>query len=127
MMSRFCRYIAKVFDFGAALHTLTDSRTQAQISTASVWASAFAMFATRQGSLNAIESELNVPKRLEALVGNRKPSADTIGRAMGKIDSAGLRKMLRDINHRLRRKKALDNNPWALRFAAVDGHEFFSQ
>lgn len=127
MMARFCRYIEKVFDFAAALETVRDSRKKPQIPAASVWTSAFFMFATRQHSLNAIESELRTPKRLEALVGRRKPSADTIGRVMGLIDSDALRKILRDINHRLRRKKALDNNPWALRFAAVDGHEFFSQ
>ena len=127
MMARFCRYIEKVFDFGAALATLRDSRSKPQIPTSAVWMSAFLMFATRRGSLNAIESELRMPRRLEALVGSRKPSADTVGRVMGEIDSASVRKILRDNNHRLRRKKALDDNPWALRFAAVDGHEFFSQ
>lgn len=127
MMARFARYIEKVFDFGQALATLRDSRTRPQIPTASVWTSAFLMFATRGGSLNALESELRVPKRLEALVGRRKPSADTIGRVMAQTHTAPLRKILRDNNHRLRRKKALDDNPWALRFAAVDGHEFFSQ
>ena len=127
MMARFCCYIEKVFDFAAALETLRDARTRPQIPTSAVWMSAFVMFLTRRGSLNAIESELAVPRRLEALMGKRKPSADTVGRVMGDIDSASLREILRDNNHRLRRKKALDDNPWALRFAAVDGHEFFSQ
>ncbi len=127
MMRRFCCYIDKVFDFTASLGTLRDTRPQPQIPTAAVWTSAFFMIATRRGSLNAIESELRVPRRLEPLVGPRKPSADTVGRVMGQIDSGPLRRMLRENNHRLRRKKALDENPWALRFAAVDGHEFFSQ
>lgn len=29
------------------------------------------------------------------------------------------------VNHKLRRNKALDDNPWALRFAAFGGHIFF--
>jgi len=127
MMARFCRYIDKVFDFTAALRTLRDARTRPQIPTSAVWTSVFFMFATRRGSLNAIESELRAPRRLEPLVGRDKPSADTAGRVMGQIDVGPLHRMLRDNNHRLRRKKALEHNPWALRFAAVDGHEFFSQ
>ena len=35
--------------------------------------------------------------------------------------------MLSGVNHKLRRNKALEDNPWALRFVALDGHEFFSQ
>lgn len=127
MMARFARYIEKVFDFSASLGALRDSRTKAQIPTAAVWTSALLLFVTRRGSLNAFESELRVAGRLEALVGRRKPSADTIGRVMGLIDGAALRRILRWANHRLRRNKALDDNPWALRFVAVDGHEFFSQ
>jgi hypothetical protein len=127
MMTRFARYIEKVFDFSASLATLEDSRAKPQIPTASVWTSAFVLFVTRLGSLNALESELRVPGRLEGLVGRRKPSADTIGRIMGEIFSWSLRGILRGLNHRLRRNKALDDNPWALRFAVVDGHEFFSQ
>ncbi len=126
-MRRFCGYIDKVFGFTASLRTLCDTRVGPQIPTSSVWATAFFTIATRRGSLNAIESELRVPGRLERLVGRDKPSADTVGRVMGQIDSGSLRRMLRENNHRLRRKKALDENPWALRFAAVDGHEFFSQ
>jgi len=127
MMTRLCRYIDKVFDFTASLRALRDTRAQPQIPTSAVWTSAFFMFVMRQGSLNAIESELRVPRRLEPLVGPRKPSADTIARVMGMIDAETLRQILRENNRRLRRKKALEDNPWALRFAAVDGHEFFSQ
>jgi hypothetical protein len=127
MMARFCRHIEKVFGFPASLQTLHDTRSQPQIPASAVWLSAFVLFATGRRSLHAMESELRMPRRLEALVGRRKPSADTMGRVMGSIDAAPLRRMLRDNNHRLRRKKALADNPWALRCAAVDGHEFFSQ
>lgn len=126
MFSRFCRYMDKVFDFSGSVSTLRDRRLKPRIPTASVWLSAFAMFATRRGSLNAIETSLRIPKRLDRLVGPRKPSADTIGRTFCLIDPEPLRAMLCRIDHRLGRNKALYND-WPLRIVAVDGHEFFSQ
>jgi ribosomal 50S subunit-associated protein YjgA (DUF615 family) len=85
------------------------------------------MGVTRLGSLNALEGELRVPRRWEKIVGARKPSADRIGQVMDQIDPEPLRDMLSGINHKLRRNKALDESPWPLRFAVLDGHEFFSQ
>jgi hypothetical protein len=58
MMSRFCRYVEKVFDFGQRVKAIQDTRQKPRIPTAAIWLSAFLMFATRRGSLNAIESEL---------------------------------------------------------------------
>lgn len=78
MFSRFCRYIDKVFNFCELTLTLRDSRQRPQISTASIWLSAFTMFVTRRGSLNAIETSLRIPKRLDGLIGPRKPSADIL-------------------------------------------------
>lgn len=126
MMSRFCRYVEKVFGFGEWLARLSDSRTSPQIPTAAAWTSGFLMAAMRLGSLHAMESELRIAKRLDGLVGRRKPSADTLGRVYSLIDPAGQREMLGDIVHRLGRNKVLENR-WGLRFVAVDGHEFFSQ
>ncbi|NQU44692.1 hypothetical protein HQ520_15485 [bacterium] len=60
-------------------------------------------------------------------MGPRKPSPDSIARIVDSMDSEGLREALSEINHRLRRNKVLDESPWALRFVALDGHEFFSQ
>jgi hypothetical protein len=127
MMARFCRYIEKVFHASARIEALHDSRTKPQIPTRSVFLSAMMMFVARLGSLNAIESELRVPRRWEKIVGERKASADTIGRVVGLIDPETLRDLLSGFNHQLRRNKVLDHSPWALRFAALDGHEFFSQ
>ena len=58
MFSRFYRYTDKVFNFSDEVATLKDFRIKPQISTSSVWLSAFAMFATRRRSLNAIETLL---------------------------------------------------------------------
>ena len=70
MMSRFARYVEKVFDFGQRVRTLQDTRQKPRIPTAAIWLSAFLMFATRRGSLNAMESELHRSKRLECLIGS---------------------------------------------------------
>jgi len=125
MLSRFFRYLDKVFDFGLWVEGLSDARVRTQCSTASIWLSGFMMFAMRRGSLNAIEQDLRVPKRLDALMDGVKPSADTIGRVFALMDPGQFRSMLSRINHRLGRNKALTTD-WPLRFAAVDGHEFFS-
>jgi len=125
MLSRFLRYIDKVFDFRRSLESLSDTRACARRSTASVWLCGLLMFLTRRGSLNGIEQDLRVPKRLDRLLAGGKPSADTIGRVFGLMDSGPLRAKLCGINHRLRRNKALATM-WPLWFAAVDGHEFFS-
>jgi len=127
MMARFCRYIEKVYDWGERIAILRDSREKPQIPTRSVFLCAFMMFVNRLGSLNAMESELRVPRRWEKIVGERKPSADTIGLVAGKIDPETLRDLLCAINHQLRRNKALDESPWPLRVVNLDGHEFFSQ
>jgi hypothetical protein len=125
MMSRFCRYVEKVFDFGQRVKAIHDSRPKPRIPTAAIWLSAFLMFVTRRGSLNAMELELRRPKRLEGLIGFRKPSADRMGDVFCLIASEQLRAMLSGINHQLGRNKVFDREG-PLRFVALDGHEFFS-
>jgi len=126
MMVRFCRYVEKVFDFGQRVKALEDSRKKPRIPTAAIWLSVFFMFATRRGSLNAIESERYRSKRLECLIGFQKPSADRMGDVFCLIPSEQLRAMLSGINHQLGRNKVFSKEG-PLRFAALDGHEFFSQ
>ncbi len=126
MMRRFCCYIDKVFDFSDRVRQIGDTRQKPRIPTSAIWMSAFMMFAMHRRSLNAIESELRVPKRLDGLVGSAKPSADRIGDVFCLIPPEDLRTMLCGINHQLGRNKVFDKaGPW--RFVALDGHEFFSQ
>lgn len=127
MMARFVRYVEKVFALSDGVARLRDSRQKPQIETSAIFLSAMMMCVTRLRSLNALEGELRGPGRWEKILGDRKPSADSIGRVTALMGSDLLRDMLSGINHRLRRNKALDENPWPLRFAAFDGHEFFSQ
>jgi hypothetical protein len=127
MMARFFRYAEKVFDLRERVGQLKDSRQEPQIPTGSVWLSGLMMFATRRGSLNAIESDLRRPKRLESWVGRHRPSADTLGRVYAQMDSEGLREMLSGINHQIKRNKALGlpKGP-ALLWLGVDGHELYA-
>ena len=126
MMSRFCRYVQKVFDFGQRVKAIQDSRQKPRIPTAAIWLSTFFMFVTRRKSLNAIEWELYRSKRFDCLVGSQKPSADRMGDVFCLIPSEQLRSMLSGINHQLGRNKVFGKEgPW--RFAALDGHVFFSQ
>ncbi len=127
MMARFCRCVEKVYALSERVAQLTDSRQQPQIDTGVIFLSAMMMCVTRQRSLNAMEGECRAPGRWENILGSRKPSADTLGRVVCLMDSEALRDMLSEINHQLKRNKALDENPWPLRFVAFDGHEFFSQ
>ena len=126
MMARFCRYIEKVFDFGQKMSTLCDARTRPRIPTLCLWGSVFFLFVMRRRSLNAMESELRRPKRMDRLIGTLKPSADRMGDIMALIEPDQLRERLCRINHQLGRNKVFaKGRPW--RFVAVDGHEFFSQ
>ena len=127
MMARFCRYLEKVFDWSTRVAGLGDARLKPQIPTAAIFTSALMMCVARLRSLNALEGELRVPRRWEKIVGPRKPSADCVGRVVALMDPEELRDSLSGVNHTLRRNKALEDNPWALRFVALDAHEFFSQ
>ncbi len=126
MMSRFGRYVEKVFDFGQRVRAIQDTRQKPRIPTTTIWLSVFLMFATRRGSLNAIDSELHRSKRFERLIGCHQPSADRMGDVFCLIPSEQLRTMLSEINHQLGRNKVFEKEG-PLRFAALDGHEFFSQ
>jgi len=126
MMIRFCRYIEKVFDFGHQIQTLRDARKRPRIPTRALWGSVLFLFVMRYRSLNAMESELRWPRRMEHVIGRIKPSADRMGDVLGLMEPDPWREMLSWINHRVGRNKALRND-WPLRVAALDGHEFFSQ
>jgi len=125
MMSRFCRYVDKCFHFHDLLSCFTDTRLKPQRSSAAVFASVFALFACNRTSLNSLEKDLvRLPSRLQGLVGPRPPSIDTLGRVYSLADSDGVRQILVQVHHRLKRNKALADGD-DLKVAAVDGHEFF--
>jgi Transposase DDE domain len=126
MMRRFCCYVDKCFHLQELFFTLTDSRRKPHLSSAAIFASVFALFATNRTSLNRLEKDLvHIPARLRGVVGPRPPSVDTLGRVYALLHSASLRQVLVQVHHRLKRNKALADGD-ALQIAAVDGHEFFA-
>ena len=125
MLRRFFDYSDKVFGFSKSLSEITDTRVKPQISTPSVLMSSIIMQLTRLGSLNALDTELRLPKRIENFIGKDKPSVDTIGRVYTKIESDQLRQVLWNNCYRLKRNKAIDTD-LPLNAIGVDGHEFFS-
>ena len=125
MLRRFFDYADKVFDFSKALSEITDTRSKPQISTQSVLISSLIMQLTRLGSLNALDAQLRLPKRVDSFIGKDKPSVDTIGEVFKKIIPDDLRRLHWDNCYRLKRNKALDTN-LPLNAVGIDGHEFFS-
>jgi len=83
------------------------------------------MHLTRLSSLNALDAELRLPKKIENFIGKDKPNIDTIGRVFAKIAPAQLRAVLWNNCYQLKRNKALDTN-LLLNAVGIDGHEFFS-
>jgi len=82
MMSRFCRYVEKVFDFGLRIAQLKDPRRRPRIPLGAIWGSVFFLFVLRQRSLHAMEGQLRQPRRMERLIGQKKPSADRMGQVL---------------------------------------------
>ena len=125
MFGRFLDYCNKVFDFSRRLSKITDIRVKPQISTRSALWSGFIMQLTRRGSLNALDTEMRLPKKADGIIGKNKPSVDTIGRVFTKIIPDDLRSFHWGNCYRLKRNKVLDTS-FPLNALAVDGHELFS-
>jgi hypothetical protein len=125
MFRRFFDYIDKVFNFSRVLSEINDTRSKPRFTTHSVLLSSFIMLLTRRGSLNALEVEMRLPKKIEGFIGKVKPSVDTIGRVFTKICSADLRRFHWGNCYQLKRNKALATD-YPLNAIGIDGHEFFS-
>ena len=117
-------YLEKSFGFSQLVAQLHDARALPRIPSSSIWLCVFGMFVLRLRSFNAIEQELRLSRRWEALVGRRKPSADTLGRVLSLMPSDQLRRFLQQIQRRAWRRKAIHPRAGeAYRVIAVDGHE----
>jgi hypothetical protein len=125
MMRRFCRYLEKVFDLGLRIRRLKEPRRRPRIPLGAIWGSVFFLFVLRQRSLNGMEWQLRQPRRMERLIGPKKPSADRMGQVLSLMEPNQLRALLSGINHQWGRNKGLKND-WPFRVGALDGHEFFS-
>jgi len=80
------------------------------------------MFIARIGSLNGLE-QLKKSQALRNFIAANLPSADTLGRVFGLIDSDTIRNAVCDIYTTLKRNKALELLEHGLIPLNIDGHE----
>lgn len=125
MLSRFARYLDRTWDFSQTAALVRDCRQWSEIPTSAVYLSCFGMFALRLPSFNAMEAELRLPRRWDPWVGDKKPSADTLGYVLERMDLNTLRIALAKMNHQMKRKKILKSKSSPYFIAAIDGHELF--
>lgn len=124
MLARLARYLDGHWDFREGLALISDTRQASRVPTSAVFLSVFGMHALRLGSFNELEAHLRIPGRWEPWVGARKPSADTLGYSLARLDLAGPRGMLAALGREMKRKKAFRRlYPDAYWVAAVDGIE----
>lgn len=127
MLGRFARYAEQRWDFLRLVRQVRDSRKRPQIPASSIFLSVFGMFAVRQRSFNGLELQFQIPRRWDAFLQGRPPSADTLAYALERFDLEPLRDGLAQVAHQAKRKKALrhlhqdSRNPYWR--AALDGHE----
>lgn len=126
-MRRFLRYVEKIFDLEEQAESLRDTRIDPQIGAPAVWKSVFLMFAFRLGSLNRLEQELHRPGMWRKLLGDRPPSADTVGYSSCRFSMEELRSLVAHHHRRAWRNKGVKGRPGERRrVVAMDAHELWA-
>jgi len=115
-------YGEKVCRLSKSISGISDARKKPRIPIGRVVRSALAMFASRLGSLNALEQVKESPFLKEWLAGPL-PSPDSIGRILNLTAPDTVRPAMHAIYSQLKRNKTIVA-PWHGLFAVVvDGHE----
>jgi hypothetical protein len=123
----FARYLNKVFDFRSLTDALTDSRHQPDISAAAVFRAVFHGFVFRLSSFQQLESDIADPAFQRWIGVDRAFGDDVLRYSLCGFDVAALETMLLEVNHTLKRNKALDPGRVQGRIvAALDGIEVLS-
>lgn len=93
-----------------------------------MWLCVFAMFVVRLRSFHALEQALRQLPGWRAWLGpGRRPSADTLGRALARLDLPALRALVATVNRRAWRAKMIHGPVGeSYRVVAVDGHELWA-
>ncbi|MEA3306632.1 MAG: transposase [Elusimicrobiota bacterium] len=126
MFNRFTKYLVRMWGFEKYLVQLKDNRSFRQIPTSNIWLSIVGMFATRLASINELEQHLQIPFRWERLIGERKPTADSIAYCLDRFNINILRNILADIGCKFKRKKIFKRTyPDVHWVAAIDGIEIY--
>jgi len=108
------------------LGAIGDGRERPQIPTSAVLEALFLMFMGQFGSLNGLAQSRSSPFWSRRL-GQRLPSADTLGRVVSGMDPDRIRELLRDFYTRQKASKALPAPMHGLMALVVDGHESTSR
>jgi hypothetical protein len=120
----FCQYINKAFSFRSFLPSLSDSRHQPEISPQSVFLALFHSFLFRLPSIQQLETDLRQSAFQRIVDAPRPFRDDTLRYSLCGFHLDPLEQMLVDINRRLKRSKALDQDrPQGHVVAALDGIE----
>ena len=123
----FARYLNKVFDFRAAVATLTDSRLGPEISPAAVFLAAFHGFVFRLPSFQPLQAELSQPALWQWIGAERAFGDDVLRYSLSGFHLENLEEMLVQINCTLKRNKAFDPGRVQGRIvAALNGIEVLS-
>lgn len=122
MLKRLLTYGQKQYGLLTLLKGLVDTRKLPRIPTPLISQSLFMMFLARLGSLNALEQTV-ASRAWRQRLGGKPPSADTLGRVAGLLDSADLRAIHGKFYAQLKRNKALSAPSHGLIALLIDGHE----
>ena len=123
----FARYLNKVFDFRAAVATVTDSRVEPEIPSSAVFLATFHGFVFRLRSFQQLEAELSHPTFQNWIGAPRAFRDDVLRYSLCGFSLSPLEDMLVEANRTLKRNKAFDDGRVQGRIvAAMDGIEILS-
>jgi hypothetical protein len=123
----FSAWLNKGFDLRAHARRMADSRTDPEISPASVFLALFYSFVFRLPSFQQLDRELNHAYLQQWIDAERAFHDDTLRYSLCGFDQQPLEAMLVDVNRRLKRGKAFDEGRVQGRLvAALDGIEILS-
>jgi DDE family transposase len=123
----FCAYLNKGFDFRAHAQRMSDARHDPDISPSSVFLALFHAFVFRLPSLQQLDAELGHTFLPQWIGAQRAFRDDTLRYSLCGFDLQPLEAMLVDVNRRLKRGKAFDQDRVQGHLvAALDGIEVLS-
>lgn len=103
MFRRVTRYLDEVVRVRQRLDGLTDRRTAPRIAPLTVWLCGLGLYLRRLRSLTQLEQAVRSSRRWAGWLEATPPSADTIGYALARFELAGIRALLAQIHHRIKR------------------------
>jgi len=123
----FARYLNKVFDFRAAVATMTDARVVPEIPPSAVFLAAFHGFVFRLRSFQQLEAEISHPAFQNWIGAPRAFHDDVLRYSLCGFSLPPLETMLINVNRTLKRNKVFDEGRvQGCMVAALDGIEVLS-